>query len=453
MTTDVNFSNLRSLIEKLKNITFFQRIFSWGSIRNLFVDAFSEFEKFSMIVSTQYGNINRLEGEQKLLQTQFDNLKSISEKEHDELIQFKSNAPAISDKIKDLSAEVSSQAATIASLTNEKEGLNLRIAELTEQLRTAQTNYQTTNDERNKLVQEEQARVNKHEQALVTLDSIKNKIEADRNDEIAQHNEKEEAKRAAINTTWTRHQEDVKQRMKVLSQKLIIEYVEKVPFRGDPDNTLKICDEYVIFDAKSPRGEDLTNFPTYLKKEAEAAKKYASKEDVKSDIFFVVPSNTLEKIDTFVHKFGDHTVYIVSIDSIEPVVVSLKRIEDYEFAEQLSPEDRDDICRIIGRFAHLSKRRIQVDNFFAKHFIELAYKCENELPDDILKMVLEYEKSEKLNPPQEKKVKSIPTADLDSNNKKLKQEAEGRGILIENTSMSSTLDEIPLYKNDQADNL
>lgn len=453
MNIENNYSNLRSLIERLKTITFFQRLFAWGSLRALFIDAFSEFDKISLITNNQSKEIARIESDQKLLQSQFDNLKAIHQKEHDELTQFKSNAPAINDKIKDLSAEVSSQAATIDSLTKEKEGLNQRITQLTESLRTAQSNYQSANDEKNRLMQEEQARMNKHEQALVTLDSIKKKIEADRDAEIAQHNAKAEAKRAAISTTWARHQEDVKQRMKVLSQKLIIEYVEKVPFRGDPDNTLKICDEYVIFDAKSPRGEDLTNFPAYLKKEAEAAKKYATKEDVKSDIFFVVPSNTLEKLDTFIHKFGDHTVYIVSIDSIEPVVVSLKRIEDYEFAEQLSPEDRDDICRIIGRFAHLSKRRIQVDNFFAKHFIELAYKCENELPDDILKMVLEYEKSEKLNPPQEKKVKSIPTADLESNNKKLKQEAEGRGILIENTSMSNTLDEIPLYKNDSTDHL
>lgn len=443
---DINLSNLRSLIEKLKSITFFQRIFGWGSIRNLFVDAFSEFEKFSMIVNSQSANITRLEGDQKLLQSNFDNLKSIYEREHDELIRFKANEPGVNSKINELSSKVSSQSSSIDSLESEKESLNTRIIELESRITHLQDQYQEANNERNSLKQQEISRQNKHDQTIVSLESIKEKIEKDRESEIAQQRAIEESRRAALNSTWSRHQADVKERMKLLSQKLTIEYVDKVPFRGDPDNTLKICNEFVIFDAKSPRGEDLTNFPTYLKKEAEAAKKYASKEDVKSDIFFVVPSNTLEKIDSFVHKFGEYTVYIVSIDSIEPVIVGLKRIEDYEFAEQLSPEDREDICRIIGRFAHLSKRRIQVDNFFAKHFIELAYKCENELPDDILKMVLEYEKSEKLNPPIEKKVKSIPTSDLDTSNKKLKQEAESRGILIESTSMSDSIDEIPLYK-------
>jgi len=448
MNIDTNFVNLRKLIEKLKTITFFERLFSWTGIKNLFIDAFSEFEKVSFIVDKQSSEITRLESEQKLLQTQFDNLKNTHDREHDELTIFKTNLPGINSKIGDLTAQVSSKEATVESMKTERDGLNTRISSLQNDLSNLQIQYQQANDERNTLKQIEAARQTKHEQTIVSLETIKDKIEKDREAEINLQNEKEEKRRAALHSTWTRHQTDVKDRMKVLAQKLIIEYVEDVPFKGTPDNTLKICDEYVIFDAKSPRGEDLTNFPTYLKKEADLAKKYASKEDVKSDIFFVVPSNTLEKLDMFVHKFGDYTVFVVSIDSIEPVIVSLKRIEDYEFAEQLSPEDREDICRIIGRFAHLSKRRIQVDNFFAKHFIELAYKCENELPDDILKMVLEYEKSEKLNPPVEKKVKSIPTADLDTNNKKLKQEAEGRGILIESTTMSDSIDEIPLYRSE-----
>ena len=37
----------------------------------------------------------------------------------------------------------------------------------------------------------------------------------------------EEKRRAALHSTWTRHQTDVKDRMKVLAQKLIIEYVEE----------------------------------------------------------------------------------------------------------------------------------------------------------------------------------------------------------------------------------
>jgi len=44
-----------------------------------------------------------------------------------------------------------------------------------------------------------------------------------------------------------------------LSQRYLIEYVDKVPFKGDPDSTIKICDEFVVFDAKSPASDDLSN--------------------------------------------------------------------------------------------------------------------------------------------------------------------------------------------------
>ena len=43
--------------------------------------------------------------------------------------------------------------------------------------------------------------------------------------------------------------------------------------------------------------------------------------------------------------------------------------------------------------------------------MELAYKCESDLPSDILEKALEFEKAEKLNPPQEKRVKAISIVD------------------------------------------
>ena len=47
---------------------------------------------------------------------------------------------------------------------------------------------------------------------------------------------------------------------------------------------------------------------------------------------------------------------------------------EYEFAEKLSPEERDNICRIIGKFAHTTKRRIQIDQFFANEFLDTLSK-------------------------------------------------------------------------------
>jgi hypothetical protein len=226
--------------------------------------------------------------------------------------------------------------------------------------------------------------------------------------------------------TWRNHEDAVESAIRNICQAHFIEYVKDVPFRGNPDNAIRIAGEYIIFDAKSPAGDDLENFPKYLKAQTESVRKYIKQENVKSDIFLVIPSNTLESVKQFSYKMGDYNTYIISIDSLEPVILSLKKIEDYEFAEQLTPEERENICRIIGKFAHTAKRKIQIDYFFSYQFLEILSKCNVDLPDDIIKSVEEFEKAEKLNPPQEKRAKQILTDDLIKESERLAIEARAK---------------------------
>jgi len=174
-------------------------------------------------------------------------------------------------------------------------------------------------------------------------------------------------------------------------------------------------------------------------------------EDVRREVFLVVPSNTLEHLETFEYKLSDYTVYVVSLDSVEPIILTLKRIEDYEFAEQLSPEERENICRVIGKFVHLSKRRIQIDGFFAKQFFELVYRSEADLSKEILEKVAEFEKSEKLNPPQEKRARQISTKELEADSEKIQSEATQKGISIQDNLLIKEINKLPLYSNVEDD--
>ena len=160
-------------------------------------------------------------------------------------------------------------------------------------------------------------------------------------------------------------------------------------------------DQLIIFDAKSPANDDLNNFSKYIKLQTENLKKYAKHDDVKKDLFLVIPSNTLNVIEKFTYNIGDYNVFIVTKDALEPVILSLKS-EEYEFAETLSPDQRDNICRIIGKFAHTTKRRIQIDQFFAEEFLDTLQKAK-QLPSEILESVISFENAEKLNPPVEKR--------------------------------------------------
>jgi len=237
---------------------------------------------------------------------------------------------------------------------------------------------------------------------------------------------------------WGEHEKDVENHLQLICRNHIIKYISQEDFphpRNKPDNSIEIMDQLIVFDAKSPANDDLSNFPKYIKLQTESLKKYAKHDDVKKDLFLVIPSNTLHVINQFTYNIGDYNVYIITKDALEPIIVSLKKIEEYEFADKLSPEERDNVCRIIGKFAHTTKRRIQIDQFFAEEFLDTLNKAGTQLPREILESVIQFENAEKLNPPMEKRKKQILTKDLKAKSEKIKKEIELRNIPEINTQI------------------
>jgi hypothetical protein len=398
---------LKQLLQKVNSIGFWQRIFGWSSVKGLLVDAMAELQS---LVDSSEENRKQVDSTKKELDT--------------------------------VSAKLSASESRISDLQRDKEA---QYAELT-QLRK---NVNELSSQIVALRKTDETRQAEQQKAMSTLTSLQNRVADERNKELEAQKQEALAYKEKQKETWSKHQTDTKNTLKLLCDKHTIEYVDKVPFRGEPDNTLFICEEYVVFDAKSPATDDLNNFPTYLRGQAEAASKYAEKENVKSDIFFVVPTNTLEVLTHTVYEFPKHKVFIVSADSLEPIVLSLKKIEEYEFAEQLSPEDRQSVYRIIGRLAHYIKRRVQVDTFFSKEALTLSSDCETTLPPDILEEVIKIERAIRVNPPQERAGKGITIADLQKETRQVEKALEDRGILPSMENISKGINGVPLYKEEQ----
>lgn len=337
------------------------------------------------------------------------------------------------------------QNATLSAGTLRAQELEKELAKLNERLDNTRADLQAAKHQNATLLAGEEERQRTYAQDVATLNTIRTEIQHERSKEVTSAHDAALQKLQQLKNTWSQHEAYVKQTLKNICNRHVIEYVEKAPFKGEPDNTLLICDEYVVFDAKSPAGDDLNNFPGYLKEQAEKAHKYAKQEGVKADVFLVVPGNTLQAISRFSYNLGDYNVYIIAVDALEPVILTLKKIEEYEFVQQLSPEERENICRVLGKFAHLSKRRIQIDSFFARQFIELAYKCETTLPANVLEKVMEFEHAEKLNPPIEKRSKAISTKELEADAKTLSVEAAAKGIVINDPEIASHINDLPLY--------
>ena len=344
------------------------------------------------------------------------------------------------EKIIEIEKNLSAKEQKITTLEKNKDVLNAKL-ESFDQLKTDKTQFEerlkSVENERNQLKtknttleKEEEGRIKEFKKAIGSTNTLQESLEKEKerlNDERVK--EKEEYF-DNMKKQWREHEKDVENHLQMICKNNVIAYISQEEFphpRNKPDNSIEIMDQLIVFDAKSPANDNLSNFSNYIKTQTENLKKYAKHDNVKKDLFLVIPSSTLHVIDQFNYNMSDYNVYVITLDALEPIVLSLRKIEEYEFADKLSPDDRENICRVIGKFAHSTKRRIQIDQFFANEFLDTLHKAK-QLPKDILENVIQFENSEKLNPPMEKRNKSIITKDLKDQTEQIKKELEIREI-------------------------
>ena len=380
--------NLRRFFDAFKNLTFWQRIFSWTAIRSLSYEACEEFVQLAEDVKNVRAEVESLKRERDVLFQQKSSFKEQVVELRDSLIKAESRMQHLDQELR--------------RIEKENQDLQRKVA-LTEQ-------------------RDEQRR-RENDQSVQHLVALKVKVEKEMADIQAQRVRDVEERNLLLKETWRRHEETVQNTIKAICERHAIEYVDDVPFKGKPDNVIRICDELIVFDAKSPASDDLGNFNTYIRTQAEAASKYATHESVRKDIYLVVPSNTIDVLKKLSFHHGNFNVFVITLDALEPVILSLKKLEEYEFAEQLSPEDRQSICRIIGGLIYTSKRRIQVDQFFNGELLNLLVQTQRNIPEAMQEEISRHEKAMKLNPSVDRRSKEISHASLEKTQAQLEGQA------------------------------
>ncbi|MEY3948391.1 MAG: hypothetical protein RL512_1202, partial [Bacteroidota bacterium] len=317
-------SAIKQLVQQITAISYWGVVFGWKRLRSEILDALFEIQKLIDF------------GEQ---------IRSQLETAQRTLHQAETQLASVQQRINEINQDKAQYSAELTSLRDHNRSLSTEVTQLKKT---------------------DEVRYVEHQKSLQTLAELKDRVAEEQRQEKESKQAAELERLAILSRNWQHHQQDVKNKIMLLCEKYTIQYVHDVPFKGNPDNVLLICQQYAVFDSKSPRGEDLKNFPTYVTKEAYAATKYAEKKDVRPDIYFVVPSNTLEELKQTVYEFEKHRVIIIPTEALEPVLMSLKRIEDFEIVEQLSPEGREAVCRIVGRLIHNIKRNVQVDLYMSR---------------------------------------------------------------------------------------
>ncbi len=241
------------------------------------------------------------------------------------------------------------------------EQLKIEKAKIEVELKQIEKEKKAYETESTKLKKEEELRIDQFKRSIDASNILQKSLIDEKSRLSDARLEEEQRRLEALKETWSNHEKDVENHIRIICKNNVISYIEQndFPYAGKkPDNTIEILDQYIIFDAKSPANDDLNNFPKYIRTQTENLKKYAKHENVKNDLYLVIPSHTYSVIKDFTYNIGDYNVFIISKDSLEPIILSLKKIEEYEFADKLSPKERDNICKIIGKFAHTTKRKI-----------------------------------------------------------------------------------------------
>src|SRR5688572_28693786 len=270
--------NIRRLIEELKGMTFFDRLFRWSRVKNQLIDSNGDLQRLIARMNELNSTTLKLDSQLNIAHADTKNLELTNNR--------------LSIEHQALTKQTESFQSQIATLTEQNKNYFKRANELSNEILLVRQKLEASDNElqkANSLVADakknEEFRRHEHSNAMASLKQIQEVVQKAREEEINERNKAEITRLSNLKETWVNHEEHVRNRIKVICSKNAIDYVDKVPFKGKPDNTIRINDEFIIFDAKSPANEDISNFPTYIKNQAEGAIKYVREEGVRREVF------------------------------------------------------------------------------------------------------------------------------------------------------------------------
>jgi hypothetical protein len=302
-------------------------------------------------------------------------------------------------------------------------------------------NIELTN-ELNKMKQEENAKNAVRDSQIEKYEQFEHNARERERRELQEKEDEMQAKEEAVRRTWQDHETNVNNTIKVICQEESITFVEEWHHEKKPDNVIKICDEYIVFDAKSPsKNQELNNFPTYIKDQASKLSKYANHEDVKKHLFLVVPENTIHALKNLTYHDSNYCVHVVSTQALKITMWSLKQIELYEFADKLSPEDRENLARVYAGSQSYIKRSVQIHNDLNEKGLELISQNMKLISKESLKSLkenaIEFEKGDVVNVSKQNRGKIIDLEQEKIRQQEIKFKAETRTIIAPSKKLNT----------------
>ncbi len=322
-----------------------------------------------------------------------------------------------------LQAQMQGEKSAKDKLSGQGKQLFAEITELKEKNRVLQIHneellkkvagFEKEQDQRN---EDQHKRINDLEAAKKTFEEEKLRIR--REDEERVKIEEDER-----NRVWNEHEMGVVSSLREICQRPEIgfNFFDNVNLPESFDGGLKpdflvelFPEQYIIFDAKFSENKISTYFNAQVPKTVQKIKKSKSVSQIYSTVFFVVPADLLAKSKKSFAYHEGYSFFMISSDSLAPILQAFKKITEYEFADQLNPQDRENIVNVLSGYESFIRNQNAANVLIAEKAVEVINAKE----------VL----SEELNLEIDLKRKNIKPLKLkDSEMKKMTQSLEEQG--------------------------
>ncbi|MFA5485358.1 MAG: hypothetical protein WC260_03890, partial [Candidatus Pacearchaeota archaeon] len=293
---------------ELESMNLLKRIFSWRKLITLSRKSYSEMEKlvessknlieFKTKLGSSEKDVKKLEGEIKEIKIEKKIIDEELKKNLSLVGQLQKSETKNREEVSELKSNIEILKQRNSDYLHDKKELEKKITSIEKELDQKREEY---------------------DKQVGKVQTLQESLTRDRERLNEEKIKEREKKFEEMKKTWKIHEGIVENEIKKICERNVIDYVDKSSFstKKKPDNIIRILDELIIFDAKSPASDNLDNFQNYILNQSKDVKKYIEEKNVKRDIFLVVPTNTLEILNERFFDMGEYRVYVITKEAIE----------------------------------------------------------------------------------------------------------------------------------------
>ncbi|MEK7524486.1 MAG: hypothetical protein AAB588_05675 [Patescibacteria group bacterium] len=306
----------------------------------------------------------------------------------EENARFKAELSEKDRKIGQLSKEMESERTKKDEFAGKNKQLFAEITSLKAENKSVLKEKETISEELAGFKAEKSRKEKEFDSKIQKMDEIRNALEDEKKRIRREDEEREQREKEERDGMWAQHEDNVKAKLAELCklpQYNFQTYDNKnLPegFGGKfkPDFMVEFLGQYVIFDAKVSRSDNLQNYVNGNVKST--VEKISKDSKIYPMVFFVVPNEAMATLTKIRFYEQSYEFFVIPPEAMVVILAAFKKISSYELAEQLDPRDRENIVNLIAEFDYHINMRNALDILSSQSGVSVLEKA-NTLRKDI----------------------------------------------------------------------